>query len=205
VPRHRRDFDDASAKQVTAPAADSSDQPDYLTRFKLMDDIASAGVCRLSVADLHRRCIALEDERRCLADEIVERRAAVTAECQRLIEREAAVIREIGSMLDRMQTASVTNVDDIAALVDLVLDIEFGAPSPELILNDRPWTLLLLRALRRLAPDVEMSWLRRQSPPGFDPEAEIFAPCQREGLRRPSERALHRRATNGSSDRILSD
>src|SRR5215467_1933832 len=122
-----------------------------------MDDVAFADVCRLSVADLHRRCIALEDERRCLADEIVERRAAVTAERQRLIAREAAVIREIGSMLDRMQTAPVTTIDDIAALVDLVLDIEFDAPSP----------------------DVEMSWLRRQSPPGFDPETEIFAPSRR--------------------------
>jgi len=144
-----------------------------------MDNVAFADVCRLSVADLHRRCIALEDERRCLADEIVERRAAVTAERQRLIAREAAVIREIGSMLDRMQTAPVTTIDDIAALVDLVLDIEFDAPSPDLILNERPWTLRLLRALRRLAPDVEMSWLRRQSPPGFDPETEIFAPSRR--------------------------
>ena len=112
------------------------------------------------------------------ADEIVERRAAVTAECQRLIAREAAVIREISSMLDRMQTAPVTTIDDIAALVDLVLDIEFDAPSPDLILNERPWTLRLLRALRRLAPDVEMSWLRRQSPLGFDPETEIFAPSR---------------------------
>ena len=144
-----------------------------------MDNVAFADVCRLSVADLHRRCIALEDERRCLADEIVECRAAVTAGCQRLIEREAAVIREISSMLDRMQTAPVTTIDDIAALVDVVLDIEFDAPSPDLILNERPWTLRLLRALRRLAPDVEMSWLRRQSPPGFDPETEIFAPSRR--------------------------
>jgi hypothetical protein len=153
--------------------------PDYLTLFEPMEDIAFADACRLSVADLHRRCIALEDERRRLADEIVERRAAITAKRQRLIEREAAVIREISSVLDRMQTASVTTVDDIAALFDLVLDFEFEAPSPDLILSDRPWTLLLLRALRRLAPDVEMSWLRRQSPPGFDAEAEIFAPVRR--------------------------
>ena len=179
MPRHRRDFDDADAKQATAPAVDPSDHPDCLTRFKPMEDIAFADVCRLSVADLHRRCIALEDERRCLADEIVERRAAEAAECRRLIEREAAVIREIGSMLDRMQTAPVSTIDDIAALVDLVLDIEFDAPSPDLILNDRPWTLRLVRALHRLAPDVEMSWLRRQSPPGFDPEAEIFSASRR--------------------------
>jgi hypothetical protein len=143
-----------------------------------MGNIAFADVCWLSVADLHRRCIALEDERRCLADEIVQRRAAIPAECRRLVEREAAVIREIGSMLDRMQTAPVTTIDDIAALVDLVLDIEFDAPSPDLILHDRPWTLRLLHALHSLAPDVEMSWLRRQSPPGFDPETEIFAPCR---------------------------
>ena len=155
-----------------------SDNPDCLSTLEPMGDIAFADVCRISFADLHRRCIALEDERRCLADDIAERRAAVTAECRPLIEREAAVIREIGSMLDRMQTAPVTTVDDIAALVDLVLDIEFNAPSPDLILNDRPWTLRLVRALRRLAPDVEMSWLRRQSPPGFDPETEIFSPCR---------------------------
>jgi hypothetical protein len=31
-----------------------------------MGNTAFADVCRLSVADLHRRCIALEDERRCL-------------------------------------------------------------------------------------------------------------------------------------------
>jgi hypothetical protein len=153
-----------------------SDHRDCLTTLEPMGDIAFADVCPVSVADLHRRCIALEDERRCLADEILERSTAVTPECRRLIEREAAVIREIGSMLDRMQTAPVTTIDDIAALVDLVLDIEFDAPSPDLILNDRPWTLRLVRALRRLAPGVEMSWLRRQSPPGFDPETEIFAP-----------------------------
>jgi hypothetical protein len=141
-------------------------------------DIACADVCRISVADLHRRCIALEDERRFLAHEIAEHRGAVTVECRRLVEREAAVIREIGSLLDRVRTAPVTTIDDIAALVDLVLDIEFDAPSPDLILNDRPWTLRLVRALRHLAPDVEMSWLRRQSPPGFDPETEIFAPCR---------------------------
>lgn len=155
-----------------------SDHPDFLTTLEPMGDIAFADVCRVSVADLHRRCIALEDERRCLAGEIVERHAAATGECRRLIEREAAVIREIGSMLDRMRTAPVATIDDIAALVDLVLDIEFDAPSPDLILNDRPWTLRLVRALRRLAPDVEMSWLRRQSPPGFDPETEIFAACR---------------------------
>jgi hypothetical protein len=156
-----------------------NDHPDYLTTLEPMGDIAFADVCRVSVADLHRRCIALEDERRCLADEIVEHRTAVTTECRRLMEREAAVIREIGSMLDRMRTAPVTTIDDIAALVDLVLDIELEAPSPDLILNDRPWTLRLVRALRHLAPDVEMSWLRRQSPPGFDPEAEIFAACRK--------------------------
>jgi hypothetical protein len=155
-----------------------NDHPDYLTTLEPTGDIAFADVWRVSVADLHRRCIALEDERRCLADEIVRHRTAVTAESRRLMEREAAVIREIGSMLDRMQTAPVTTIDDIAALVDLVLDIEFEAPSPDLILNDRPWTLRLVRALRRLAPDVEMSWLRRQSPPGFDPETEIFAACR---------------------------
>lgn len=129
-----------------------------------------------SIADLHRRCIALEDERRSLAVEIDEGRASGTAECRRLIEREGAVIREIGNMLDRMQTAPVRPIDDIAALVDLALDIEFDAPSPDFILKDRPWTLRLLRALRSLAPDVEMSWLRRQSPRAFDPEAEIFTP-----------------------------
>src|SRR5215469_10071178 len=102
-----------------------SDHPDYLTTLEPVGDIVFAGAGRVSVADLHRRCIALEDERRCLADEIIEHRAAVTAESRQLIEREAAVIREIGSILDRMQTASVTTIDDIAALVDLVLDIEF--------------------------------------------------------------------------------
>jgi hypothetical protein len=37
-----------------------------------MGDTVFADVCWLSVADLRRRCIALEDERRCLADEIVQ-------------------------------------------------------------------------------------------------------------------------------------
>jgi hypothetical protein len=133
----------------------------------------------LSVAELHRRCVALEDERRCLAGEIAERRSGGIAECRRLIERERAVIREIGSMLDRMQTAPVQSVDDIAALVDIALDIEFDAPSPDLILHERPWTLRLLHALRCLAPDVDMAWLRRQSTASFDPEADIFAPSRR--------------------------
>jgi hypothetical protein len=158
----------------------------YLTAAEPARDIALADVrptpnhsaARLSVADLHRQCVALEDERRCLAGEIAERRASGTAECGRLIERERAVIREISSMLDRMRTAPVRSVDDIAALVDLALDIELDAPAPDLIPHDWPWTLRLLQALRSLAPEVEMSWLRRQSPPGFDPETEIFAACR---------------------------
>jgi hypothetical protein len=174
MPPHRRDFDDADAKQATASAVHSMDDHfPYPTPAEATRDIALADVdptpdhppTRLSVADLHRRCVALEDERRCLAAEIAERGGGGTAECRRLIERERAVIREIGSMLDRMQTAPVQSIDDIAALVDIALDIEFDAPSPDLILHERPWTLRLLHALRCLAPDVEMSWLRRQSYP----------------------------------------
>ena len=202
MPRHRRHCDNPDIKRVTAPAADPSDHPDCPKRFKPMEDIAIADVCRLSVADLHRRCVALEDERRCLAAEIVERGADETANCQPLIEREVAVLREISSILDRMQTAPVTTVDDVAALVDLVLDIEFDAPSPDLILNDRPWTLLLLRALRRLAPDVEMSWLRRQSAPGFDPEADFSR--LPEGKTETNAYCINLRAT-GASDRIRTD
>jgi hypothetical protein len=126
------------------------------------------------VADLHRRCVALEDERRRLASQIAERREGETAECRRLAEREWAVIREIGNILEQMQTTRARTIDDVAALVDLALDIEFDAPSPDLLLQDQPWTLRLLRALRNLAPEVEISWLRRQSTHAVDLVAEIF-------------------------------
>jgi hypothetical protein len=129
---------------------------------------------RPSIAELHRRCIALEDERRALAVEIDERRIDDPAEHRRLIERERQVMREIGAILARIGAAPVQSIEDIAVLLDLALDIEFDAPAPDLILQDRPWTLLLVRGLRSLAPGVEMSWLRRLSSPGFDLEAELF-------------------------------
>jgi hypothetical protein len=150
-----------------------SDDPHYLMQFEASRDAGAAGCCSaprrssplgLSVADLHRRCIALEDERRRLASEIVERRGGKTAEGRRLIERERTVIREIGNMLEQMQTSPARTIADVAALVDLVLDIEFDASSPDLLLQDRPWTLHLLHALRNLAPDVEISWLRDTQP-----------------------------------------
>jgi hypothetical protein len=188
MPRQRRDFDDVDAKQASASSADlMDDRLQYPTPAEPTRDVALTNVdptpdhslARLSVADLHRRCVALEGERRCLAGEIPERQASGAAECGQLITRERAVIREIGSTLDRMRTTPARSIDDIAALVDLVLDIEFDAPSPYLILHDRPWTLRLLHALRSLAPDVEMSWLRRRSPSGFDPETEIFRLAER--------------------------
>jgi hypothetical protein len=148
-------------------------------------EVGAAGCCSAprrssppgpSVADLHRRCIALEDERRRLACEIAERRGGEAVEGRQLIEREWAVIREIGNFLERMQTTPARTIDDVAALVDLALDIEFDASSPDLLLQERPWTLRLLRALRGLAPDVEISWLRRQSTRAVDLVAEVFAP-----------------------------
>ena len=42
-------------------------------------------------------------------------------------------------MLEWMQTTPARTVDDVAVLVDLALDIEFDAPSPDLLLQDRPW------------------------------------------------------------------
>ena len=162
-----------------------SNDPKDLMQLEPSREIGAAGCCRnpkcsspprLSVADLHRRCMALEDERRRLASEIAERRGGETAEGRRLIEREWAVIREIGNLLELMQTTPARTIDDVAALVDLALDIEFDASSPDLFLQERPWTLRLLLALRNLAPDVEISWLRRQSSHAVNLVAEIFAP-----------------------------
>jgi chorismate mutase len=138
------------------------------------DPIAADALDRPSIAELHRRCLALENERRSLAVAIGECRIGGLPEYRRLSEREARVIRQIGEILDLMQSVPVRNIDDIAALLDLALDIELDPPPPDLIVRDRPWTLRLVRALRSLAPSVEMSWLRRLSPPGFDLEAEIF-------------------------------
>lgn len=150
-----------------------SDDPHHLMQLEPSQDAHAAGCCSAprrstppgpSVADLHRRCIALEDERRRLASEIAEWRGGETAEGRRLIAREGAVIREIGNLLELMQTTPARTIADVAALVDLALDIEFDAPSPDLLLQDGPWTLHLLHTLRNLAPDVEISWLRDTQP-----------------------------------------
>ncbi|HKM71962.1 MAG TPA: hypothetical protein VJX94_18205 [Stellaceae bacterium] len=146
-----------------------ADDREVQTRPSIADALA-----RPSIAELHRRCIVLEDERRGLAVEIDERRIGDPAGHRRLIEREREVMREIGAILARIRAAPVQSIEDIAVLLDLALDIELDAPPPDLIMQDRPWTLLLVRGLRSLAPGVEMSWLRRQSPPGFDLEAELF-------------------------------
>jgi hypothetical protein len=161
-----------------------SDDPHHLIQLEPLQEAGSAGCgpaprCSSppgpAVADLHRRCIALEDERRRLASEIAELRPGETPECRRLVEREWTVIREIGKILEQMQTTPARTIDDVAALVDLALDIEFDASSPDLLLQDRPWTLGLIRALRNLAPKVEISWLRRQSTHAVDVAAEIFS------------------------------
>lgn len=141
---------------------------------------AGDAVVRPSIAELHRRCIALEPERRCLAVEIERRRIGGMAEYRHLTEREREVIREIDGILAWIRVVPVQNIEDIAALLDLALDIELDAPPPDLNLQDRPWTLLLARGLRSLASGVEMSWLRRLSPPGFDLEGEIFTPAGKE-------------------------
>jgi len=96
--------------------------------------------------------IALEDERRGLGVEIDARRIGDPAEHRRLIERERQVIREISAILARIRAEPVQGIDDIAVLLDLAFDIELDALSPDLIMQDRPWPLLLVRGLRSLAP-----------------------------------------------------
>jgi hypothetical protein len=88
------------------------------------------------------------------------------------------IIDRGGAAFPLVVTGGCDGCGTAPALVDLALDIEFDAPSLDLILDDRPWTLRLRHALRSLAGDVEMFWLRRRSPSGFDPETEIFAPCR---------------------------
>jgi hypothetical protein len=93
------------------------------------------------------------------------------------------IIDRGGAAFPLVVTGGCDGCGTAPALVDLALDIEFDAPSLDLILDDRPWTLRLLHALRSLAADVRDVLAPPTIALGLRPWDRDFRPLPNKGLR----------------------
>jgi hypothetical protein len=128
-----------------------------------------------SISALHRRWAKLENEHQELAMAIAEVETG-TADAAAMRERQARVLLEIEALMAEIRGGSLTTLEDIVALLDIVLEHETDlacdiADSGPI---DYPMTARLLRAAARLVPGFEFNSLRRWlSPEQFE---EVF-PC----------------------------
>ena len=128
-----------------------------------------------SLSALHRRWAKLENEHQELAMAIAEVGTG-TADAAAMRERQARLLLEIEALIAEIRRVSPTTLEDIVALLDIVLEHETDlvcdiADSGPI---DYPMTAQLLRAAARLVPGFEFNSLRRWlSPEQF----EEFFPC----------------------------
>ena len=126
-----------------------------------------------SISALHRRWAELENEHHDLAMAIAEV-GIESADLVPMRDRQARLVLEIEALTAEIRRASPTTMEDIVALLDVVLEHEtdlagdIGDYGP----IDYPMTARLLRAAARLVPGFEFNSLRRWlSPAQF---AEVF-------------------------------
>jgi|SRR5579863_6315922 len=93
-----------------------------------------------------------------------------------MIDRQQAAREELEQVYDAIWQTPATSIEDIAALLDVAIEEGPHRPSdhPEEMWDEWPWLCLMMQKLRALAPAVEMTWLRRHSPPGRDLAAEVL-------------------------------
>ena len=128
-----------------------------------------------SISALHQRWAKLENEHHELAMAI-EEVGIESADLAAMRERQERLLLDIEVLKAEIRQASPTTIEDVVALLDLVLDHETDLACD--IANygpiDYPMTAQLLRAVARLVPGFEFNSLRRWlSPVQFE---ELF-PC----------------------------
>jgi hypothetical protein len=115
-----------------------------------------------SISALHKQWARLEDEHHRLAVAIDAARLE-GADLAPMRERQVGLLLEINSLVEEMQNAPATTIEDFVALLDVALeheldlacDIAFYGPA------DYPMTARLLRALASRVPGFEFNSLRR--------------------------------------------
>jgi hypothetical protein len=129
-----------------------------------------------SISALHRRWTELENEHHELATAIAEI-GLEGAELVSMRERQARLLLDIEALTAEIRRESPATIEDIVALLDLVLDHETDLACD--IANygpvDYPMSAQLLRGAARLVPGFEFNSLRRWlSPAQFE---ELFLPA----------------------------
>ena len=126
-----------------------------------------------SISALHRRWAELENEHHELAMVIAEV-GIESPDLAPMRERQAKLLLDIEALTAEIRRASPTTIEDIVALLDLVLDHEtdLACDIADYGPIDYPMTAQLLRAVARLVPGFEFNSLRRWlSPAQFE---ELF-------------------------------
>jgi hypothetical protein len=124
---------------------------------------------RLADAGTRRKVAALERERGRLKKELEERRAASRERedqlgITELKQRCAALEGEAAAMLDAIQRASVSAIEDIAALLDIALYAELDVLFASWFAKENPWLARLIRELDAAVPGFEFAAIKRSIP-----------------------------------------
>jgi hypothetical protein len=146
-----------------------------------------------SIYALHRRWAALENEHHELAMAIPEV-GIESADLTRMRERQARLLLDIEALKAEIRRASATTIEDVVALLDLVLDHEtdLAGDIAEYGPIDYPLTAQLLRAAAGLVPGFEFNSLRRWLSPAqfeelFQRAVDIIGPIECFGFGEPDE------------------
>jgi hypothetical protein len=146
-----------------------------------------------SISALHRRWAELENEHHELATAIAEI-GLESADLVPMRERQTRLLLDIEAQTAEIRRASPTTVEDVVALLDLVLDHETDLACD--IANygpiDYPMTAQLLRAAARLVPGFEFNSLRRWLSPAqfeelFPGAGDVAEPVECFGFGEPDE------------------
>src|SRR5215472_10789346 len=146
-----------------------------------------------SISPLHRRWVELENEHHELATAIGGI-GLESADLMPMRERQARLLLDIEALTAEIRRASPTTVEDVVALLDLVLDHEtdLACDIAKYGPIDFPMIAQLLRAAARLAPGFEFNSLRRWLSPAqfmelFPGAGDVAEPVGCFGFGEPDE------------------
>ena len=117
---------------------------------------------QLSAAELHKCWARLEDEQHQLA--LAIHQASITGEDSAPTrQRQAKLLLEINTVVNAMQIAPATSIEDFMALLDVALEHEHDLPADIAAYGpaEYPMTARLLQALVHKVPEFDFNSLRR--------------------------------------------
>jgi hypothetical protein len=146
-----------------------------------------------SISALHWRWAELENEHHELAMAIAEV-GIESPDLAPMRERQARLLLEIETLMAEVRRASPTTIEDLIALLDLVLDhdTDLACDIAHYGPIDYPITTQLLRAAARLVPGFEFNSLRRWLSPAqfeelFPRAVDVALPVESYGFGKPDE------------------